>query len=156
MIARSELFDAFARLHDPESPLILRNIWDAGGAKAVAGHGAAAIATSSWAVAASHGYADGETLPFELVVANTRRITGCVDVPVTIDLERGYGRTPAEVAASLKEIAGAGAVGCNLEDGTVMETSVPPANRLRASPPAAVRCAISPRISSSMPVPICS
>jgi hypothetical protein len=77
----------FAALHVPGDPLVLFNVWDAGSAKAVAEAGAKATATGSWSVAAAQGFADGEKMPLDLVLANLDRIVGAVDLPVTIDLE---------------------------------------------------------------------
>lgn len=107
---------AFGDLHVPGNPLILYNIWDAGSAKAVADAGAKAIATGSWGVACAHGYADGETFPMELVLANLTQILNVTDLPVTLDFESGYGADTAAVEDSVAKAAAAGAVGLNLED----------------------------------------
>lgn len=103
-------------LHVKGDPLILFNIWDAGSAKAIEEIGAKAVATGSWSVAAAHGFDDGEKLPFDLVVANTQRIVESVTIPVTIDLEGGYGSHPSEVRDNVSRVIAAGAVGINLED----------------------------------------
>lgn len=106
----------FKKLHVPGNPVILFNIWDAGTAKAVAASGAKALATGSWSVAAAHGFEDGEHMPFDLALANLERITSATDLPVTIDLESGYGANPEEVGASVARAVQAGAIGCNIED----------------------------------------
>lgn len=106
----------FAALHVAGNPLILYNIWDPGSAKAVAGAGAKAIATGSWGVACAAGYADGETLPLDFAIDNLTRIQLVTDLPVTIDMEAGYGETEAQVAQSAARAAKAGAAGINLED----------------------------------------
>ncbi|MGH9733261.1 MAG: isocitrate lyase/PEP mutase family protein [Candidatus Acidiferrales bacterium] len=108
--------ELFRRLHVPGKPLVLFNIWDAGSAKAIAGGGAAAIATSSWSVAYANGFADGEHLPLGLVIDNLRRIVGATAIPVTIDLESGYGDTSQAVGETVSLAIDAGAVGCNIED----------------------------------------
>ncbi|AIY39438.1 putative carboxyvinyl-carboxyphosphonate phosphorylmutase [Collimonas arenae] len=108
--------EQFRQLHIPGNPLVLFNIWDPGSATAVAAGGALAIATGSWAVAHVNGYADGEQVPLDLVIGNLERITHTVDLPVTVDLESGYGRTAAEVAGVIERSIRAGAIGCNLED----------------------------------------
>jgi len=108
--------EQFHALHVPGRPLVLFNAWDAGSAKAVAAGGAAAIATGSWSVAAANGFADGEHMPFELALANLKRIAAAVSLPVTIDLESGYGPNPDAVATSVLRAIQAGAIGCNLED----------------------------------------
>jgi methylisocitrate lyase len=95
---------------------VLFNAWDAGSARAIADAGAQAIATGSWSVAAANGFADGEKLPLAVAMENLRRIVGAVVLPVTADLESGYGDTPDAVAATIAAALDAGAVGCNLED----------------------------------------
>ena len=67
--------DLFRELHVKGNPLILFNIWDAGSAKAIEDAGAKAIATGSWSVAAAHGFEDGEKIPFELALANLKRMS---------------------------------------------------------------------------------
>lgn len=107
---------AFGAMHVPGKPLILFNVWDAGSAKAVAGAGAKALATGSASVAAAHGYADGEQLPLELALANVDRVVGATDLPVSLDLERGYGAGPDAVGATVERALATGIVGCNIED----------------------------------------
>jgi 2-methylisocitrate lyase-like PEP mutase family enzyme len=106
----------FRSLHVPGRPLILFNVWDAGSAKAVAAGGAQALATGSWSVAAANGFGDGEEMPFDLCLANLQRIVGATDLPVTIDLESGYGADPRAVGETVARALRAGAVGCNIED----------------------------------------
>jgi 2-methylisocitrate lyase-like PEP mutase family enzyme len=109
--------DEFRRLHVPGKPVVIFNAWDAGSALAVAAAGARAIGTGSWSVAAAHGFPDGEKMPLELAIANLERIVAAVDVPVSIDLEAGYGPRPDDVARSVTLAIRAGAIGINLEDG---------------------------------------
>lgn len=104
------------KLHIKGNPLILFNIWDAGSAQAMQEIGVKAIATSSWSVAASHGYEDGEKLSLDLALANLKRIIATVDLPVTIDIEGGYGRLSSEIEETIKQVIEAGAVGINFED----------------------------------------
>jgi 2-methylisocitrate lyase-like PEP mutase family enzyme len=108
--------ETFRSLHVSGKPLVLFNIWDAGSAKAVAATGARAIATGSWSVAAANGFPDGEGLPLDLAIDNLARITAATDLPVTVDLESGYGETADEVARCVLRAIKAGAIGCNLED----------------------------------------
>jgi 2-methylisocitrate lyase-like PEP mutase family enzyme len=108
--------ERFASLHVPGAPLILYNIWDAGSASSVEKAGAQAIATGSWGVAGAHGMKDGEDLPIELAIANLRDIVRITELPVTIDMEAGYGSDPDAVRASVQRAAEAGAAGINLED----------------------------------------
>ncbi|EIG61682.1 MULTISPECIES: isocitrate lyase/phosphoenolpyruvate mutase family protein [unclassified Bradyrhizobium] len=108
--------ETFHALHRKGDPLILFNAWDAATAKAIA-KTSPAIATSSSAVASALGYADGENVPLDIVTGLVSRMTAAVSVPVSIDLEAGYGDTPEAAARSATEILKAGAVGINLEDG---------------------------------------
>lgn len=133
--------EQFRALHIPRKPFILFNIWDAGGAKAVVSGGAKAIATGSWSVANANGFADGERIPLALAIDNLRRIAGATQLPVTVDLESGYGDAPEVVAETIALAIDAGAVGCNLEDsfpanGKLRET-VDHANRIRRARQAA-------------------
>jgi 2-methylisocitrate lyase-like PEP mutase family enzyme len=116
-VKRDSRAAAFRALHRSSDPLILYNVWDAGSARAVERAGAKGIATGSWSVAEAHGHLDGEQLPLDLVLANAERIVAAVTLPVSIDLESGYGQAPADVAASVLRLAASGAVGCNIEDG---------------------------------------
>ncbi len=116
MITQRERASFLESLHIKGDPLILFNIWDAGSAKALQEIGARVIATGSWSVAAAHGYEDGEKLPFDLVLANLQRITASIDLPVTIDLEGGYGQSPVQVQEHVTKVINAGAVGINFED----------------------------------------
>jgi len=106
----------FRALHIPGDPLVLFNIWDAGSARAVADAGAMAIATGSYGVAEAQGFKDGEGFPLDRaldVLAGVLRVT---DLPVTFDMESGYGATPDEVGRSVARAFAAGAVGINMED----------------------------------------
>ncbi|WP_239103756.1 isocitrate lyase/PEP mutase family protein [Microbispora corallina] len=104
---------ALRNLHVQGSPIVLPNAWDAASARAVEAAGFPAVATGSAAVAAVLGYGDGHEAPAEEMFAAVARITRVVGVPVTADIERGYGLAPAELVGRLLET---GAVGCNLED----------------------------------------
>lgn len=106
----------FRRLHVAGRPLVLFNAWDAGSARAIAKTGVPAIATGSWSVAAAHGYPDGEQLPLELAIANLARIVAATGLPVTVDLESGYGADAEAVGRTVAQAIAAGAVGANIED----------------------------------------
>jgi 2-methylisocitrate lyase-like PEP mutase family enzyme len=99
-------------MHAGPRPLVLPNVWDPVSARAFADAGFGALATSSSAVAATLGYVDGETPGAEMLAA-VATIASTVSVPVTADVETGYGLAPAELVACLLD---AGVVGCNLED----------------------------------------
>ena len=115
-MTQEERTETFHHLHHQDTPLNFNNIWDAGSAKQVAENGAKALATGSWSVAAAHGYEDGEFLPLPLVIANLERIVQAVDIPVSLDIEKGYGTTGQEVYETIKQVVEAGAVGINIED----------------------------------------
>jgi 2-methylisocitrate lyase-like PEP mutase family enzyme len=108
--------ETFHGLHSKGEPLVLFNAWDVATAKAIA-KTSAAVATSSGAVAAALGYADGEAIPFEMVTGLVSRMSASVSVPVSIDLEAGYGDTPDAAAKSAAAVLKAGAIGINIEDG---------------------------------------
>ncbi len=106
----------FASLHVKHSPVVLFNIWDAGGAQAIEKAGAKAVATGSWSVAAAHGYPDGEQIPIDLVEVIAARICAATELPVSIDFEGGYSEDPDEIARNVRRIVRIGAVGINFED----------------------------------------
>ncbi|MFD5517737.1 isocitrate lyase/phosphoenolpyruvate mutase family protein [Streptomyces sp. NPDC127066] len=108
----AERFRALHHGRVPGDPLVLPGPWDAASARVFADAGFPALATPSAGVAASLGYADGETPAAEMFAA-VARIARAVDVPVSADVEGGYGLAPRELVERLLE---AGAVGCNLED----------------------------------------
>ena len=110
---------AFAERHRPGDPLLLYNIWDAGGAKAIAEAGAKAVATGSWSVAAAQGYPDGQAIPLDLLLQIAERIAATVDLPLTVDFEGGYAEAPEALAANLARLIATGAVGINFEDQVV-------------------------------------
>ncbi|KRB93579.1 PEP phosphonomutase [Noviherbaspirillum sp. Root189] len=109
--------ETFHGLHKKEGdPLVLFNAWDVATAKVIA-KTSAAVATSSGAVASAFGYADGENIPFDMVTGLVSRMTAAVSIPVSVDLEAGYGDSLEAVAASVTMILRAGAIGINIEDG---------------------------------------
>jgi 2-methylisocitrate lyase-like PEP mutase family enzyme len=98
------------------STLTLPNAWDAGSAALIALAGAEAIATTSGGVAWSLGRSDGQRLTRDEMVAQIARIVAAVAVPVTADVEGGYGPGPDDVAATVEAVIAVGAVGVNIED----------------------------------------
>jgi 2-methylisocitrate lyase-like PEP mutase family enzyme len=109
----AERAERLRALHHAPEPLILANAWDVASATAIERAGSAAIATTSSGVAASLGFPDGEGMPASEMLAAVGRIVAAVSVPVTADMEAGYG-LPARTL--LDGLLGAGAVGLNLED----------------------------------------
>jgi 2-methylisocitrate lyase-like PEP mutase family enzyme len=107
----------FHALHNNDTPLLLPNAWDAASARLWQEAGASAVATSSAAVAWARGYADGGALPREELLSSLRGIARVVSIPLTADIEDGYGDNPEAVAALAADIVDSGAVGINIEDG---------------------------------------
>ncbi len=105
--------DQLRGLHVPGSPLLLVNAWDPPSARRLAHDGYPAIATTSAGVAEALGYEDGNVTPPDEMLAAVGRIAAVVDVPVTADLEAGYGLAPPDLVEGLLR---AGAVGLNFED----------------------------------------
>ena len=112
----TDTIGAFKALHIPGDPLVLFNIWDAGSARAVVKAGAKAIATGSYGVAEAQGFKDGEAFGLEDALVNLRRILGVTELPVTLDMESGYGKDAAAVGRSVAAARAGGAAGINLED----------------------------------------
>ncbi|TGE28741.1 isocitrate lyase/PEP mutase family protein [Hymenobacter metallicola] len=110
----------FRQLHQQSQPLLLPNAWDARSAAACQTAGFTAIGTSSAAMASMLGYADGEQLPFAKLRYLVSRICASTTLPVSVDLEGGYSRDPAQIAAHVRELAALGVVGINLEDSVVV------------------------------------
>ena len=134
--------ELFRNKHRGPRLLLLPNAWDAMSARLFVAAGFDAIATTSGGVAWSLGYADGEQTPWAEVIAATARIVRVARVPVTADIEAGYGDAPDAVMRSVAEIIAAGAVGVNLEDGTPhgpvpIRSPADAADRIRAAREAA-------------------
>jgi 2-methylisocitrate lyase-like PEP mutase family enzyme len=127
--------ETFRALHNRANPLFLFNTWDVGSTQAVIKAGAEAIATSSWAIAASHGLGDGEQLPLATMLNTLRQIASVTALPITVDLESGYGEETGAVEQTVRLSIEAGAIGCNLED------SRPSDGQLRSPADAAQRLA---------------
>lgn len=135
-----EKAERLRQLHRTERPLILPNAWDAGSAVVFAAAGCSALATSSAGIAFAAGFPDGERMPRDAMIAAVGRIAARVAVPVSADMESGYGATPADVADTVRGVIAAGAVGINIEDGLDGGGLRDPADmlaRLRASRTAA-------------------
>jgi 2-methylisocitrate lyase-like PEP mutase family enzyme len=108
--------EALRKLHHGGQILILANAWDVASARIFEEMGFPAIATTSAGIAASLGYPDGQSISRDEMLDIVGRIARAVRVPVTADLEAGYGPTPDDMTATVKAMAEAGAVGMNLED----------------------------------------
>ena len=108
----------FHDLHTAPEILILPNAWDVASALILAESGFPAIASTSAGVAFSRGFPDGERISREEMIAEAGKMATRLDIPVTGDLEGGYGVDPEEVAETVRQAIDAGLVGCNIEDGT--------------------------------------
>lgn len=116
MDRRAALARRFHELHRGKWPLVLMNAWDGGSARVFVAAGCPAVATTSGGIAFSLGHADGELLAREELIEATARIAAAVGVPVTADVESGYGATPEAVGETIALVLEAGAIGVNLED----------------------------------------
>lgn len=111
----------FASLHHQNTPLLIANVWDVPSAQAAGKAGYTAIGTSSAAIAATFGYEDGETLSFTQLRQQVALLRAASPLPLTVDMEAGYGSTPDHVVTNLVELANLGVVGVNLEDSIVRQ-----------------------------------
>ncbi|MBZ5705414.1 MAG: isocitrate lyase/phosphoenolpyruvate mutase family protein [Acidobacteriia bacterium] len=110
--------NAFRAMHRGPHVLLLPNVWDVASARVVEEAEFGAIATTSAGVAFTLGYPDGEKISREEMLARVARIARAVKVPVTADVEAGYGNRPEDAAQTARAVIDAGAVGMNFEDGT--------------------------------------
>src|SRR5882724_7726389 len=113
---QSELARQFLALHDGHRTLLLPNGWDVASARIFEDAGFPAVATSSAGVAFSLGYPDGQKISRGEMLAVVHRIAEAVHIPVTADVEAGYGTRPEDAAETARQVIAAGAVGMNLED----------------------------------------
>jgi len=107
----------FHELHQKPGAFLIPNPWDAGSARVLAGLGFEALATSSGASAGVYGLRDGK-ITRDMALAHCRAIAEAVDIPVSADLENGFGDSPDEVAKTIRLAAAAGLSGCSIEDST--------------------------------------
>ena len=114
--ALREKAERLLALHQKGRPLVLVNAWDAATARILEKAGSAAIATTSAGIAFADGYPDGQKIPRERMLEAIGRICAAVALPVTADMEAGYGDTAEELGAAARGVVEAGAVGLNLED----------------------------------------
>lgn len=116
MSEQAEKGGRFARSHADAGIVVLPNAWDAGSAIMMVEAGFPAIATTSAGIAFAMGLPDGQHLTRERMLDQVADIAAAVAVPVTADLEAGYGASPEDVARTVRGAIAAGAVGCNIED----------------------------------------
>jgi len=110
----------FKNLHLNEEPLLIGNVWNVQSAKVYESLGYKAIATSSSAVAHSLGYEDGEQMSFEEYFYIIERIIKSVSIPLSVDLESGYGDNVERIIENISRLSEIGVVGINLEDSTII------------------------------------
>jgi 2-methylisocitrate lyase-like PEP mutase family enzyme len=109
----------FRELHYQTQPLLLANAWDAQSAQIAQECGYQAVGTSSAAIASSMGYADGEQITLDELLAVVRQILTAVSIPVTVDIEAGYGKTAKAITATITRLVEMGVAGINIEDSIV-------------------------------------
>ncbi len=112
-------YNSFVRLHQADQPLVLGNAWDVNSARVMAKSGYNALGTSSAAVAHTLGYQDGEQVSFEELLFIVERIAANVDLPLTVDIEGGFGRDPDQIVKNIEKLHRLGIIGVNLEDSVV-------------------------------------
>jgi len=112
-------YQTFKHLHHTDQLLVLPNAWDAYSASLLQEKAFPAVATSSAAVAQSLGYADGENMPFDDYLFVIRRIQASIRIPLSVDLEMGYGSSAAEIAENIRKLTDLGVAGINIEDSTI-------------------------------------
>jgi 2-methylisocitrate lyase-like PEP mutase family enzyme len=108
--------EIFRNQHLDKKLLILPNIWDAMGARLMEITGFPSVATASVSVAISNGFTDGENIPFHQLLMVVRKISEGVNIPVTVDMERGYAESVPQLKENIRLLVEHGAVGINLED----------------------------------------
>ncbi|EFP94621.1 isocitrate lyase/PEP mutase family protein [Vibrio caribbeanicus] len=113
----------FKDMHNMEEPLILCNVWDASSAKLAESIGFLAIGTSSAAIATNLGLEDGENICFEELLMTVRTIVNSTHLPLTVDIEAGYGETPEAIVNNITKLVKLGVVGINIEDSNVVGKS---------------------------------
>jgi len=118
MVAQSQKEKAklFLKFHHDEEILVLLNSWDPGSSKLIEASGYKAIATTSMGISASLGYPDCQAIPLTEMIDAIKRIVNKVQIPVTVYIEAGYGKTLNEILDSMKKIIATEIVGINIED----------------------------------------
>src|SRR5215831_1957341 len=113
---QKEKAELFLKFHQEKEILVLLNSWDIGSSKLIEACGYKAIATTSMGIAASLGYPDCQVIQLSEMIEVITGIVNAVQVPVTVDIEAGYGNNTDEVIESVKTIIATGIVGINIED----------------------------------------
>ncbi|MBL1222582.1 isocitrate lyase/phosphoenolpyruvate mutase family protein [Chryseobacterium sp. L7] len=111
----------FRELHKQDDPLLIGNVWNVQSAKIYEKLGYQAVATSSSAVAFSLGYEDGENMSFDEYFYIIERILKSITIPLSVDLEGGYGKSVEEIVLNISRLGEAGVVGINIEDSVIVD-----------------------------------
>lgn len=109
-------YEKFYDLHRRKKPLVIANAWNARSAQIIEKSGFDAVATSSGAIADSLGYADGEKIPFDELFYMLKRIKSSTNIPLSVDLERGYASDLNELNDNIQKLIDIGVAGINIED----------------------------------------
>lgn len=115
----STSFQQFKSLHQSDHLFVLPNVWNARSATVFQDNGFAAVGTSSAAVAVSLGYSDGEQMPFGDYLFVIKRILASVKIPLTVDIEMGYGSSVDDIYANCRQLVELGVAGINIEDSSI-------------------------------------
>ena len=110
--------EAFLALHAGQGAVLLPNVWDVASARIVEEAGFQAIATTSAGIAFAQGFPDGQKIPAERMITSIAQIAAAVRMPITADVEAGYGQRPEDAGRTAHNVIDAGAVGMNFEDAT--------------------------------------
>lgn len=121
---QSQLADKFQNMHKENRIIVLPNAWDAGSAVIFEKEGFSAIATTSAGISYSLGYPDGEIITFEDVLDTTKKIQKRISIPLSVDVERGYGNNTSEIVNNIQTIIEQGVVGINIEDGILAQKTL--------------------------------
>ena len=111
----------FKSMHRAEEPLVICNVWDVPSAKIAEEVGFLAIGTSSAAISSNLGKDDGENIKFNDLLSIVKAIGGSTNLPLTVDIESGFGDTPEHIATNIIELVKVGVVGINIEDSVVVK-----------------------------------
>ncbi|TCW49464.1 phosphoenolpyruvate phosphomutase-like protein [Phytobacter diazotrophicus] len=111
----------FALLHRQDGPLLIANVWDVSSARAAQAAGYQVMGISSAAIAAMYGYDDGDSITFAVLHHLIVRLRACCPLPLTVDMEYGYGESPEQIIENLLTLAELGVAGVNLEDNRVQQ-----------------------------------
>lgn len=112
-------YEKFLQLHHRPAPLMLGNVWDAKSAEIIEQNGFEALGTSSAAISHMLGYDDGENLSFDELLFVVKRIIAKVNIPLSVDIEGGYGRNVSEIIGNIEKLHQLGVAGINIEDSKV-------------------------------------